>query len=105
MTSVVDMPGDAAIKMQRLRRAGHCASVVLVATWPIQWLPCRACDTNECHPAHVIVNIVFDTVEYTEPIYRLDGYSTPCCWAGLAPYLDEVEHQECFAGVTIEVPE
>lgn len=102
--TVVDIPGDAAQKVQRLRQAGYHASLVPVVTWPLR-LACRACDTSSRHAANVIVSVVFDTTEYTEPIYRLDGWSTPSCWAGLAPFLDEAEHMECFLGVTIEVPE
>ena len=102
--TVIDMPGDAAQKVQRLRQAGYCASLVPVATWPLG-LACRACDTYDRHHADVLVCVVFSTTEFTEPVYRLDGRSTPCCWAGLAVYLEEVEHEECFNGVTIEVPE
>jgi len=65
--------------------------------------PCRACDTNIIHPADVLVNVVL-AMEWTEPAESLDGWATPCCWAGLVDCLDEIEHTERFDSVQIEVP-
>jgi hypothetical protein len=104
MTAVVPrVPDVIAAKVQRLRRAGHSAVVVSGAALSMV-VPCRACDTNTRHFADVIVNVAFHTDIWTFPIQRLEGRSTPCCWGGLFEYLDEVEHEEMFEGVTIEVP-
>lgn len=101
--TALDLPGDAAEKLRRLRRVGFSAKTVPVSTWPLGLL-CRACPSSQRHAANVVVNVIFNTVEYHEPAWRLSGWSTPCCWAQLATYLDEAEHEECFLGVEIEVP-
>lgn len=106
MTAVVpQVPDVVAAKVQRLRRAGFTA-VVEAASYTVMsaLMPCRACDTNSRHYADVIVNVTFRTDVWTFPIQRLTGRSTPCCWGGLFEYLEEVEHEEMFEGVTIEVP-
>ena len=85
----------------RLRATRHQATVVNDPG--LRPGRCRACDTNRAHPASLVVAVKLST-EWTEPITRLDGWSTPCCWYGLTAYLDEVEQVECFEGVTVEVP-
>jgi hypothetical protein len=66
---------------------------------------CRACESNDRHPACVVVITKLND-EWTDPITRLDGYSTPCCWKSISNHMreQEREHIESFEGFTIEVP-
>lgn len=98
------VPPDVADKVQRMRRAGHSVTVEPAVDMPmLRLMDCRSCDTNIKHWADVIVNVVYASI-WTDPIERLEGQATPCCWLGLADCLDEVEHTERFESVVIEVP-
>jgi hypothetical protein len=103
MTSVsMPVPAEVADKIQRMRRAGHGASLE-PAPGLSMVMACRACDTNVKHYADVIVNVILANI-WTYPAETLDGWATPCCWAGLADCLEEVEHYERFEAVKVEVP-
>ena len=96
------VPPEVADKIQRMRRKGYAAT--LEAAPDLSPLAaCRACDTCRQHWADVVVNVILADI-WTDPAETLDGWATPCCWAGLADYLDEVEATERFEAVQIEVP-
>lgn len=106
MTATFSVPPEVAEKIQRMRRAGYAATVEPAPdlhTLPFRVACCRACDTNTKHYADVVVHVVFAEV-WTVPYERLSGRATPCCWGGLAAYLEEVEHEERFEAVIVEVP-
>lgn len=106
MTATFTAPPDVADKIQRMRRAGHAATIEAAPdldTLTFRVSSCRACDTNVKHYADVIVNVVLANV-WTFPAEALEGWSTPCCWSGLAAYLEEIEHAERFEAVIVEVP-
>lgn len=106
MTATFTVPPEVADKIQRMRRAGYAATVEPAPelyTMAFRVTGCRVCDTSTFHYADVIVNVVFADV-WTFPVERLDGWAVPCCWSGLAAYLEDVEHTERFEAVNVEVP-
>lgn len=105
MTAVsLPVPPEVADKIQRMRRAGHAATLEAAPDLNSMMVTaCRACDTNTKHYADVMVNVVLANI-WTFPCESLEGWATPCCWSGLADYLEEVEHSERFEAVQIEVP-